>query len=219
MDGANERVGRESPGEWIEARYLVRRQLVPTIMLAGFAAYFVVLWSLDHSSLWLLLGVLEFAAFAVLGVTVVVRMRRSGWVLRLDPTGVTVRGAEQVPWSDLRQVVLGPLKPFPSFTTTRWTQVLAFVPRDGVELPGPPHFRGRPQRWGASIRRRFYGTNLTMLPHAMSVTADELVDAAREWGGLDVRRSRRLPPVVAVLLGIVIVAVLGALVAPLLSLL
>lgn len=198
--------------EPIEARYLVRRQLVPTVFLACLTIWFAVLWLLDHSGLWLLLGVIEFAGFTVLGVVVIARMRRSSWVLRLDETGVTVRGAEPVPWSDLTQVVLGPVRPFPAFTTTRWTQILAFIPRDGVELPGPPHFRGRPQRWGASIRRRFYGTNLTMLPHAMSVSAEQLVDASRHWGGLEVRRSRLLHPVVAFVLYLAVFAALGALV-------
>lgn len=208
----------ETPSESIEARYLARRQLFPTIMLAGFAVCFAVLWLRDHSGIWLLLGVVEFSAFTVLGVVVVVRVRGSGWVLRLDEAGVTVRGAEPVPWSDLTQVVLGPLKPFPAFTTTKRSQVLAFIPRAGVELPGPPHFSGRPQRWGASIRRRFYGTNLTVLPYALSVPADELIDASRTWGGLDVRRSRELRPLVAVLLWVAAAAVLGALVGTLLFL-
>lgn len=175
----------------IEARFLARRQLVPLLVLVGFAAYTAVLWSFDRSSWWLLLlAVVELGVVVPLGVYVAVRSQRSGWVLRLDQHGVTVRGAEPVPWTDLTGIALGPLKPFPAFTVTRWTECLAFVPRAGVELPGPPHHRGRPQVWGSGFRRRFYGTNLIILPHAMSVSAEEVIGASRHWGELEVRRAR-----------------------------
>jgi hypothetical protein len=42
----------------------------------------------------------------VLGLTVAVRTRAEGWRLRLDAAGVTVRGHETVPWSDLAEVRL-----------------------------------------------------------------------------------------------------------------
>ena len=181
----------DEPDGVIEARFLARRQLAPTLAVAAIAVASACLWYVDQADWWLLLLVTEFGALAVLGVVVSVRSRRSGWVLRLDRHGVTVRGADPVAWTDLTQVVSGPVRPFPAFTTGRWMEVVAFMPRAGVELPGPPHYRGTPQRWGAWLRRRFYGTNLTVLPQALSVSAEEMLDAARSWGGLEVRRARR----------------------------
>lgn len=198
-------------GRSIEARYLARRQAAPALFMGALAAVCGLLLYADPSSWWLRLAVIEFAVATCFLVLVTARVRRSGWVLRLDEGGVTVRGAEPVPWSDLTHVTLGPIAPWPAVTTTRWTRILALVPRPGVELPGPPHHRGRPQEWGRSIRRRFYRTNLTMLPHALSVPTEELLDACRDWGGLEVRRARQPRPWLAVLLLALFCVAVGAL--------
>ncbi|WP_375425792.1 hypothetical protein [uncultured Friedmanniella sp.] len=133
-------------------------------------------------------GGVEFAVIVPLAIRGLVRSRTAGVVLRLGVAGVTVRGYDVVPWSDLAEVVVAPMRPGWFLGSKRYP-VLAFVPRPGVELPDPPTYGRRRYTWGRATRIRRYGTSLLVMPHAMTATLEEIVDAAALLGGLPVTRQ------------------------------
>ncbi|SDD85528.1 hypothetical protein SAMN04489747_1903 [Auraticoccus monumenti] len=172
----------------LEVSYLARPQLRPLLVLAGFLVLYPVGGLAGIIPFWLAcVGIAVMAVIIVIGLVAALRSHGSAPVLCLDPAGVTVAGAPLVPWSDLRGVRMGPMQPSWLVGSTRYV-TLALLPRDGVELPGPPHYRGRPQQWGRWQRLRLHGTNLILLPAAMSASAEDIVRAAERWGGLPVEQ-------------------------------
>lgn len=172
----------------LDVAYLARPQLRPLLLLAGFPVLFAGAGLAGFIPSWLAgVGMAVMAVIIVIGLVTALRSHRSAPVLRLDEEGVTVAGAPLVPWSDLRAVRISPMQPAWLVGSARYA-ALALLPRDGVELPGPPHHRGRPQQWGRRQRLRLYGTNLIMLPGAMSASAEDIASAAEHWGGLPVER-------------------------------
>lgn len=181
----------------LEVRLSAAGQLRVVGGLLLFCVLFGLFWARGRVSPWLAgAGLVEFGAFSLVGAVAAVRTRGQ-LVARLSPVGVERDGLPVVPWSDLREVVITGLQPWWLFWLGRPRYpVVAFLPRPGVQLPlvrrrgstwqlRGPSWRDRPQR-------RLYGTSLLFMPHAMTVTADQMACAAQEWGGLPV--SRRSSP-------------------------
>lgn len=142
-----------------------------------------------------------FAVVRTFGLVTALRSRGWGWVLRLDADGVTVRDRPTVAWRDVAEVVVTPMQPVWFFWPQllrlsrggrlRWP-VVTIVPRPGVEmaalpLPGGPV---RPDRSSAA-RQRTYGSQLVLMPHAMSASAEEILTAAQRRGHVAVAQRRR----------------------------
>ena len=176
--------------------YSARTQVAPLVGLGAFFLAGLLAWVLHVVPGWIAgADTLLFGGILVYGLVTLRRMRPDVPVVRLDQEGLTVASTPTVPWSDLREVVVGPMRPAWLVGSGRvW--VVSFVPREGVELPGPPQPGGRPQGWGRRFRERFYGTNLLLLSSAMTVESSEIAQAAHELGDLPVRhvpfrRNRR----------------------------
>ncbi len=176
------------PRDHLDVAYVAKAQVRPLLGLAAFLLAYVVLAVLGTIPVWLAVaGGLVVAVIIAVGLVQARRSHGSPSVLRLDADGVTVAGAPLVPWSALRQVLITPMRPV-WLVGSRSTTVLALLPRDGVELSGPPHPRGRPYEWGRRQRLRQYGTNLVLFPSAMSASAADIAAAAQRWGGLPVEQ-------------------------------
>ncbi|GAA1236762.1 hypothetical protein GCM10009665_28680 [Kitasatospora nipponensis] len=117
----------------------------------------------------------------VLWLVALVRRRAAGWRLRLDTSGVTVRGHETVPWSDLSEVRLVLL----SAKLPR--QALVFVPRPGVVLPAMPVSwpLSRPRARADRLIGK-YGSPIVVEPLLMGTTVERLGAAVRRLGGLPI---------------------------------
>lgn len=123
-----------------------------------------------------------------------VQKNRAGPVMVLDSAGVTVGSNPLVGWAEVDRVTVGPLAAGFLPASLMWGAVVAFIPKPGVEMPPPPGGRrvsAEKQAAWRQVRLQRYGTNLTVVPTLMSVTADELVGAAEQWGHLPVMRLRR----------------------------
>ena len=177
----------------LEIGLSVAGQLRPIALLAPFLLAYPLGWVLDIIPGWLALaGVLVFAVFIVFGLITAFRSRSRGWVVRLEPAGVTVRDRDRdrdrVAWTDLARVKVTGLQPGWFFLLGRRRYpVVALIPRPGVTLPAL-HLPGGPgprDRLGPA-RERLYGTRLVLAPHAMSASVDEVATAARDWGHLPV---------------------------------
>lgn len=170
----------------LEVGYSARKQRGPLLLLGVIFLGVLLAWVFDVVPGWL--GVVDtvlFGGVVVYGLVSLRRLRPDVTVVRLDAEGLTVVGARTVPWSDLSGVVVGPMRPV-WLVASRLTQVVAFLPRDGVDLPGPPRPGRRPQAWGRAFRERLYGTNLLLVSSATTVRGREIADAAHELGGLPV---------------------------------
>lgn len=178
----------------LEIRLSARDQLRLVGLLLLFLLAYIASWAGDVIPPWLALaGVLTFGSISAFGLVTACRSRGWGWIMRLDAHGVTVRGCDAVPWSDLAEVVVTGMQPSWLFTRgRRQYPVVAFVPRPGIRLPAPrlPGGPGPKDRLGAA-RERMYGTRLVLMPHAMTASVDQIVTAARDWGHLPV--GTRLP--------------------------
>lgn len=164
-------------------------QLRPIALLTLFLLAYPLGWTLDLIPGWLaLVGVLAFAIIIVFGLITALRSRSRGWVVRLEPAGVTVRDHDQIPWTDLERVKVTGLQPGWFFLLGRRRYpVVALIPRPGVTLPALrlPGGPGPKDRLGRA-RERLYGTRLVLTPHAMNASVDEVAAAARDWGHLPV---------------------------------
>ena len=155
----------------------VKKQLWSQIALALFAGVYAVGWATGFLEVWIAVpGLVVFGGALAYGGVVIWRMRSQDWVLRLDRNGVTVRDHGLVPWSDIAEVRVTGLQPSWYFVFfRRWTAVVSFIGREGVDLPAPP-FPGRPRhRWLRAMGRRLYGTDLMVMPSAMTVSLSELL--------------------------------------------
>lgn len=179
----------------LEISLTMAGQLRPVGVLALVLVAYPVLWAVGVIPGWLAVaGVLVFGAIITFGLVTAVRSRRRGWVLRLEPSGITVRDRGRVPWSVLDEVLVTGLQPSWFFLLGRGRYpVLAFIPRPGVQLPALqlPGGPGQSDRLGA-VRERLYGTRLVLMPHAMSASVNEVVTAARDWGQVPVDFSPAL---------------------------
>ncbi|WP_091178176.1 hypothetical protein [Microlunatus flavus] len=170
----------------LEVRWSRSKQVGPLVLLGVFFLAVLLAWVFHVVPGWLgALDTVLFGGVVVYGLVSLRRIRPDVAVARLDEEGVTVPGARTVPWSDLRQVVVGPMRPA-WFLGSRRLQVVSFLPHAGADLPGPPG-PVNPQRWGRGFRERLYGTNLLLLSSATSVDGREIAQAAHELGGLPVR--------------------------------
>jgi hypothetical protein len=120
----------------------------------------------------------------VLGLTVAVRTRAEGWRLRLDAAGVTVRGHETVPWSDLAEVRLA--KP----RRRSLALFVSFIPGPGVSLPTVPTSwpLSRLRSRIASLTRRF-GSPIVVNTLRMGVSADQIAAAVQRLSDIPVVRD------------------------------
>lgn len=174
----------------LDVEYSVRRQL-------PFLGFFVLLL-LALGALWkaeILPGWLATATGSVLAVVLVVGgveaalSARSGVVLTIDQHGLIVRQSHRIPWSDLKEVVIGPLQPAWLFGS-RFVQVVAFVPQPGVDLPDPPSASGNAYTFGRRARLRRYGTNLVINATATNARPEEFAGAAEASGNVPVQRVK-----------------------------
>lgn len=106
---------------------------------------------------------------------------RSKPLLKIGAGGVDVPGADPVPWSDIASIRI---------TWGGWPSAIravAFIPLPGRPVPavrasglrtGP--VGGRPDAVAAR-----YGSALVVLPHLMTASATQTVDAARRHGDFD----------------------------------
>ena len=190
----------------LEIGYSAKKQVTAVIGLAAFFCAAVLAWVFHVVPGWLgALDTVLFGGVVVVGLVSFRRFRPEVPVTRLDEDGVTVAGAPVVPWSDLREVVVGPMRPA-WFLGSRRLQVVSFLPRAGVSLPGPPQPGSKPQAWGRRFRERLYGTNLLLLSSSTSVDGRRIADAAHELGGLPVRHvpHRSAQRWIAMLVGAVV---------------
>ena len=199
----------------LEAEFHGRTQVRTLVELGVFVLAYVLAWVFGGLPTWLAAaGVLLFGGVIVFGLVSSRRVKPHRPALRLDAVGVTVPGADTVPWSELSGVVVGPMRPT-WLVGTRRLQLVSFLPGPGAELPGPPQPSGRPQGWGHRMRQRLYGTNLVVLASALTADGVQIAAAAQALGGLPVRHDRYrslrhllVIGVAAVLLGAAIALVL-----------
>jgi hypothetical protein len=174
----------------LEVEFHGRTQVRTLVELGVFALGYVLAWVFGGLPTWLAAaGVLLFGGVIVFGLVTSRRLRPHRPALRLDAAGVTVPGADTVPWSRLSGVVVGPMRPT-WLVGSRRLQLVSFLPAPGAELPGPPHPNGRPQGWGQRVRQHLYGTNLVVLASALTADGDQISAAAQALGGLPVRHER-----------------------------
>jgi hypothetical protein len=175
--------------EALEIDYVARRQVPSLVGLSVFLLLCIAAWVTDVLPGWLAAALTVVLGVVVLYGLLLVRCLASGVrVARLDGAGISVVGAEPVPWSDVREVVLGPVRP--AWLLGGSLRTAAFLPQPGVALPGPPGIDGRQSERGRAARQRLYGTNLMLQTSLMSVDAEQLAVAAQELGGVPVRRVR-----------------------------
>ena len=196
--------------------YSAHKQVAPLVGLGAFFLAVLLAWVLHVVPGWVAgADTVLFGGILAYGLVTLRRMRPDVPVVRIDGEGLTVASAPTVPWSDLREVVVGPMRPAWLVGSPR-VRVVSFVPREGVDLPGPPQPGGQPQAWGRGFRERIYGTNLLLLSSATTVDDREIAQAAHELGDLPVRhvpfrRGRRWLVMIVggVLLGLAIGFVSG----------
>jgi len=181
----------------LEVRPSVRKQLRPLTILVAFFTCYVLGAVTGFIDAWLAVGgVALFGVPIAIGLAQAARARRAPWELRLDHMGVTVRGHDRVPWSDVEEVRVSRLTPrwlwAPRFTP-RFLRVdddvVSFVPSPGVEVPPLPSMAGR-GRWGRfhhRRRQREYDTQLVVLLMTYDTSVGELVAAVERWSNVPVR--------------------------------
>ena len=171
-----------------------RRQLPSLAAIAAFLAAYAALGAAGVLEGWLVwVGVLVFGTVLVVGVVTLLWSRRAPWELRLAPDGVTVRGRDAVPWSDLAEVRVTGLRPRWVFLSSFGVRVVSFVPRPGVELTPLPSARltGPLERWSAGRRASWYGSQLVVLPSGMDASASTIADAVSRLSEVPVTGRRR----------------------------
>ena len=175
----------------LEVAFSARKQVVLTILFGVFATGLAILGLLAPVAAWLETALVIVMLSGIgLGIYGAAICHKSPTALRLDRDGVTVGTAQVVPWTDLREMLVIPMKPA-WLVGAPWTTIVAFMPQPGVDLPAPPHPRRRTSVGSASLRARIYQTNLIVMPSAMTSTVKEITDAAQRLGGIPVRWEAR----------------------------
>jgi hypothetical protein len=182
--------GVNQPG--LELRPSNRVLLLPGLMLVPAGLYFVfsVVWPHDRPEFLVgAVGCLFVVVAAVFLAVVAARTNADEWRVRLQVTGVTVRGHEPVPWSDLAEVRLSPA------SRKSALRVVAFIPRPGVVLPTVPtaSFVARPQSRASALTKRF-GSPLVVNPLRMGMSADRIAAAVQQLSGLPINPAPSLSP-------------------------
>jgi len=119
--------------------------------------------------------------FAVVVVVDVARYGpRSTPLLSIGPAGVTVPGADTVPWSDIASIRI-------TSARSGTIRAVAFIPRPGRQVPAvrASGLRKGPVGRGPDAVAARYGSALVVIPHLMTATATQTVDTARRWGAFD----------------------------------
>lgn len=167
------------------------RAQVPTLVSLGliFGGYLILGAAGVLSPSLAISGVVVFGVVLVIGGAGALRARNSQWELRLDPSGLTVRGHRFVPWTDLTEVRSTGLRPRWLFRFSLGYRVVSFIGKPGVELPALPStsFKGRFERRSARVRERFYGSRLIVTPYAMDTSADKIANYLHRWSTLPIR--------------------------------
>ncbi len=134
-------------------------------------------------------GMVVFGVILVIGGVAALRARHAEWDLRLDASGLTVRGHRPVPWTDLAEVRVTGLQPQSVFPFSLGYQVVTIVGKPGVELPALPStsFAGVFARRSKRMRERLYGTRLVVLPHTMNASTEAITRSVRRWSEVPVR--------------------------------
>lgn len=172
----------------VAVEYSARRQVPYIVIMAVALAALIGLGLFGVLPLWLVVaGGVVLAAILAIGITGVLQSARTGTVLAFDGEGLAVSGSGRVPWSALREVVIGPVQPSWLFGTDS-LKVVSFVPWPGILLPDPPNARGAAHTFGRQARLRRYGTNLVVNGTALSISVNELVALVEALGGLPVRQ-------------------------------
>lgn len=200
----------------IDVEYSSRRQLPYLGLIVVLIAALVAAWEFGVLPLWIVVGIGAVVfVILVIGAVEAAQSARSSVVLTLNQQGLTVCGDAFVPWSDLREVVIGPLRPAWLFSSG-FVKVIAFMPRAGLSLPDPPSARGTAYTYGWKARVRRYGTNLVISGVALTPTINEVASAAAMLGQVPVRqveakiwRGWLVILAVAVVVGMVAGAVAG----------
>jgi hypothetical protein len=109
-----------------------------------------------------------------------VRLRRMGWVIRLDADGVALHGRPVIPWSSISEVRLRPRR-------GRGPDVVVFMGVPGVELPLVPtgwSFSRSAARAAAYVSE--FGSPLVVAPWFWGVTSFAVLDAVRRFSSTPV---------------------------------
>lgn len=110
------------------------------------------------------------------------------WDLRLDAAGVTVRGHDLVPWTDLAEVRVTGLEPRWLFWRLLGYQAVCFIARPGIDLPALPSRAGKgPTERARALRQRWYGTQLVVLSIAVDASTKTITDSVLRCSGAPVR--------------------------------
>lgn len=135
-------------------------------------------------------GIAVFGTVLIVGVYGAARARGASWELQLDPDGVTVCGHAMRPWSDIAEVRVTGLRPRWFFFLSLGYRVVAFVGKPGVELPTLPSAKPASRLGGsARLRKRWYGAQLLLMPHAFDCSTEAIVDAVRRFSDVPVRQA------------------------------
>jgi len=168
-----------------------KRQLPTVGIIAAFLCVYVLLGAFGVIAGWLMwAGIAVFGAVLLIGLYGLVKARDSSWELRLDPEGVTVRGQETRPWSDVAEVCITGMRPKWLFFMSFGYRVVTFVGQPGVELPALPSARlGNRLGGSARLQERWYGSHLLLMPHAFDTSTEDIVDAVQRFSDVPVRPS------------------------------
>lgn len=117
---------------------------------------------------------------------------RETWELRLDATGVTVRGHATIPWWQFTSVDVIEYKPrwMMLWFLMKW-QVVAFMPVAGPSIPVLPSHAGVTGRSQHRSWDRWYGTRLLVLPSTMDASTADIVAAVLRFSDVPVREDQR----------------------------
>jgi hypothetical protein len=146
---------------------------------------------------WLTPGAVERGFFVFLGVfliglTVLAAVRAQRWGLRrpiltLDADGMHMpRYGYTLPWAELTEVRLIPLRYPNRRGRQRPIVIVAFVPADSEAALRELRAKGAPRRFEKS--RRLYGTPLTIADQLMDQTAGQIAAAASSFAPVPVRQ-------------------------------
>lgn len=164
-----------------------RRQLPTLGIIAAFLCAYILLGAFGVIAGWLMwAGVAVFGAVLLIGLHGIVKARASSWDLRLDRAGVTVRGHETRPWSDVAEVRITGMRPRWLFSVSFGYRVVAFIGQPGVHLPALPSAKLGGVGGSARLQERWYGTQLLLMPYAFDAPTEAIVDAVRRFSDVPV---------------------------------
>lgn len=182
-------MGQADSRDVLFVRPSTQHQRPSVAIIAGLFCLYLLLGATGVISPWLLLlGAVGFGGSLIVGIAVALRFRAMDWDLRLDRAGVTVRGYDVVPWSDLAQVQVNGLEPRWLFWPVLGYRAVCFIAKPGIDLPALPSQIGNGSTDRArALRQRWYGTQLVVLSIAADATAETITDSVRRLSDTPVR--------------------------------